>query len=1009
MDSQSKTVTRPPSGIPRLASRLPLPTSTVSNSIRPSPSRERLQADPGLDDRRLRRPSYESLLKQPTSRFSSPAKSPVRPRSEIRVNQPKPSSDTDGLPTPEVASSATTDDEIALHLPESRGRSRPSLSERTIETLSHIPPSPASVKRQSSFFNGASPTRSPSRTPSNVSSYSRSPSRSSSAQPNRDDVLSQSVSKLRLPSRSRISVASSSGLPDVSTAGSSPARTKVQSARQNLTVGNKAHGTNASAKSSGSNNPSKTSHARTSHGVAPKSDMGPPERPLHVSKTRKSQAGPASAKRSPSTASRYVSAASNIEDLTPEQQAESQSRKVSKSSSALRESIAKAKAARKAAAVAEKKESTSQSKPVVDTWNDINVDDPFNQLPKGSNINVIRKRVDSARTSGTLNIAALSLSEIPEEVANMYEFDPGSTSNWFENVDLVKFIAADNEIATISEAIFPDIDLEDFDPDSDERGPQFLGLETLDLHGNVLHSLPMGLRRLHHLRFLNLSNNALTMDKIDIILEIASLVDLKLANNKLEGSFPAAISRLCQLEALDVRCNALTSLPIELGELSNLKTLDVGENQLTSLPFEALSKVPLTSLSAPKNKLSGTLIPASVVSLDRLQYLNIARNAVETLAANEMLALPNIHSLFIGMNRVKWLPRLSSWKSLLILSAEENKLTELPVGLVDLKHVKTVDFTGNDISRLDERIGLMENLTLFRIANNPLRERKFLSMDTEEIIRDMRSRCDPDSEDTDDEGSVGTQFTLAPEIPALESAWKIKPGGVLDRSYSELSDIGTDKLEPIIAQDVRCLHLQHNELCSFPAPALGMLAQTLSELDLSHNPLSSSELVPSPLELPKLQTLNLSAAGLTSLESLLKNLRAPSLAFLDVSHNRLTGPLAHIRQTFPDLKTFLVSDNQIASLTFEAAQGLQVLDVSNNNIDYLPPKIGLLGAERSPRNWGTGSALRRFEVAGNRFRVPRWQTVAKGTDAILEYLREHIPTDELPTWEHEQDAPVDEY
>ncbi|KAJ5580085.1 uncharacterized protein N7459_006070 [Penicillium hispanicum] len=1007
MDGQPRTAHRPPSGIPRPVSRLPLPTSTASQSIRPSPSRERLQADPGLDDGRLRRPSYESLLKQPASRYSSQAKSPVRRRNNVPLKQQELPSDIDGMHTPEDVNSTIGDEEVVAPAHQSRGRPRPSLSERTIETLSHIPPSPASVKRQSSFFNGASPIRSPSRTPSNVSNYSRSPSRSSSGQPNGNDLLSQPVSKLRLPSRSRISVASSSGLPEASTTSESPTRTGMPSVKQSTRVGGSASETSASTKKLGSKAIPKVPHVRASPSTSTKSsvsDMGPPERPLHVRKTRKS-----ATIRSTSNASRYVSAASNMEDLTPEQQAENESRKVSKSSTALRESIAKAKAARKAAAVEGKKEPASQTKPMVDSWSGIDVEDPFNQLPKGSNTNVLRKRVEGARVSGTLNIAALSLDEIPKEVVNMYEFDPESTSNWFENVDLVKFIAADNELAQVSNAVFPDIDLEDFDPDSGERGPQFAGLETLDLHGNVLHSLPMGIRRLHHLRFLNLSNNALTMENIPVIMEIPSLVDLKLANNKLQGSFSASVSQLCQLETLDLRSNELTSLPAELGELSCLKTLELGENQLTTLPFEALSKVPLSTLNAPKNKLGGTLIPGSVDSLEKLQFLNIAHNAVEVLAANNMLALPSLHSLFIGVNRIKHMPCISSWRSLMVLSAEDNKLTELPSGLVDLKNVKTVDFTGNDITRLDDKIGLMQSLSLFRIANNPLRERKFLSMDTEDIIRDMRNRCEPDPQDTDDEGSVATQFTLAPETPALESGWRVKPGGVLDRSYSDLTDLGTDKLELINAQDIRCLYLQHNELRLFPNLALDMVAQGLIELDLSHNPLSNPDLLSSSLELPKLQTLNLGAASLSTLEPVLANLQAPSLTFLDVSNNRLAGPLLHIRQTFPDLKTFLASDNQIASLTFEAVQGLQVLDVSNNDIDYLPPKIGLLGPERSPKNWGTGSALRRFEVAGNRFRVPRWQTVAKGTDAILEYLRERIRSHELPEWELEHDGPVDEY
>lgn len=703
-----------------------------------------------------------------------------------------------------------------------------------------------------------------------------------------------------------------------------------------------------------------------------------------------------------------MSAASAVQDeLTPEQQAESETRKASKSSSALRETIAKAKAARKAAAVKEETENPAPQFKPIDTLESIEVDDPFNQLPKGSINAVIRKRVEGARTSGTLNIAALSLKEIPKEVITMYEFDPDA-SNWFENVDLVKFIAADNDLEEVSDATFPDLEPVDIDPDSDERGPQFGGLETLDLHGNVLRRLPLGLRRLHELRFLNLSNNSLDMEQIQVIMEISSLVDLKLANNQLSGPLSPDVGRLHQLEALDLRGNALTALPEELAQLTCLKSLDVGENQLTSLPFKALSQVSLRTLNAPKNSLEGTLIPSSVDRMEHLQSLNIANNVVETFAANEMLALPNIQNLYLGVNRIKRLPCVSSWQSLLILSAEDNSLAELPAGFVELKVLKSVDFTGNDFTRLDEKIGLMPALSSFKIANNPLRERKLLSMTSDEIMQDLRNRCEPDPQDTDDEGSVATQFTLAPETPALESAWRIRPGGVLDRSYSDLATLEADKLEMINAADVRCLYLQHNAIRCLPLSALSMLAQGLVDLDLSHNPLNTADLIPSPLELPKLQSLNLSAAGLTSLDSLLANLQVRSLTFLDVSTNRLKGPLPHIRQFFPELKTFLASDNQIASLKFEAVQGLQVLDISNNDIDYLPPKIGLLGVERSPRNWGNGSALRRFEVAGNRFRVPRWQTVAKGTDAVLEFLKEHIPHHELPEWERE-DAQVDEF
>ncbi|KAI5280515.1 hypothetical protein KEM54_003673, partial [Ascosphaera aggregata] len=55
------------SSIPRPKSRLPLPASSFNRSLKSSPSRERLNADSGIDVRRLHRPSQENLRRQPSN------------------------------------------------------------------------------------------------------------------------------------------------------------------------------------------------------------------------------------------------------------------------------------------------------------------------------------------------------------------------------------------------------------------------------------------------------------------------------------------------------------------------------------------------------------------------------------------------------------------------------------------------------------------------------------------------------------------------------------------------------------------------------------------------------------------------------------------------------------------------------------------------------------------------------------------------------------------------------
>ncbi|KAE8308498.1 hypothetical protein BDV41DRAFT_501770 [Aspergillus transmontanensis] len=984
MDKQQKLSARP-SGIPRLASRLPLPTSTASKSIKPSPSREKLRTDAGVDTARLRRPSEEPLFKKPLPKYSVPKKPQNGLPQRRDVSQTRMSDGGKSEADSVLDGSFRHGTDVSVDDADTRGRARPSLSERTIETLSQIPPSPSS-SRHSSFFNGTSPMRSPSRPPSALSSCSRSPSRSSSSRQQIGGDFFRPSSAMRLPSRSRQSPyvgGTSAELNNVMSL-DSVSKLKPPTSRT-TTFRDTTHTVSTLRGSSGT-------------AVIQIPDTNIMQEGLHVKRTRKTPTKTHQNSRAPTKMPKSPSTKAITLDLTLEQQSEMEIRRTSRSSSALRESIAKAKAARK---VVMQSVDNSQSS----SLDELSVEDPFNQRPKDSNKGLLRKRLEAGRTSGHLNIADMSLTELPEEVMTMYDFDPDSVTEWYESVDIVKFIAADNEFVELPDSAFPDTDPED--QDADERGNQFGGLEVLDLHGNLLRSLPIGFRRLQRLHTLNLSNNKLKLEDIQIIMEMGSVKDLKLAKNHLQGSFPADIKNLSNLEVLDLHSNSLTELPNEVAYLTSLRVLNVGDNHLSTLPFEGLSKLSLKELSAPNNRLKGALLPASVQALMTLQYLNVTGNSLTKLSNHDTLGLPNLHTLAISMNRIQCLPDVSSWQALLSLSAENNSIADLPRGFADLKAVRNVDLTGNNISKLDERIGLMESLVTFRIANNPLRERKYLNMSTEDLKRELRNRCEPEPQDTDDEeGSVATQFTLAPEAPTQSGVWQVKPGGVLDRSYADLQDLDMDHLERINPHEVRCLYLQHNELRCIPAPTLSMLALNLTDLDLSHNPLDSTSLFPTSLDLPSLQILNMSATGLTTLEPLLASLQAPSLTFLDVSNNRICGSLPPVRQTYPSLMTFLAADNQFDSLEFDAIQGLQVLDIGNNNISSLPPKLGLLRAEGCSKNWGNGSALKRFEVAGNSFRVPRWQIVAKGTDAVLEWLKDRIPAEDLCQWEPDDESTV---
>ena len=93
---------------------------------------------------------------------------------------------------------------------------------------------------------------------------------------------------------------------------------------------------------------------------------------------------------------------------------------------------------------------------------------------------------------------------------------------WAESVDLTRFVAADNELEMLSDSVFPDVDPQEMAEDEDSQGNIFAGLETLDLHGNILVNLPMGLRRLAFLTSLNLVRTVSMPFSKDVLLTLGS-------------------------------------------------------------------------------------------------------------------------------------------------------------------------------------------------------------------------------------------------------------------------------------------------------------------------------------------------------------------------------------------------------------------------------------------------------------------------------------------------------
>jgi Leucine-rich repeat (LRR) protein len=479
-------------------------------------------------------------------------------------------------------------------------------------------------------------------------------------------------------------------------------------------------------------------------------------------------------------------------------------------------------------------------------------------------------------------------------------------------------------------------------------------------------------------------------DCFDILCQLTSLRDLKIGSNALSGSLDSRMANLQNLEVLDIQRNAVTHLPIELSSLPRLRILNFRENKVESLSFESLRQLPLVELLASKNKLSGVLVSDEVEELEHLQVLDVACNSLTTFTSGT-LRLPSLHQLDCSSNRLIELPDVTTWVSLLTIAAEDNNISALPTGFPQLPKVKNVDFNGNNLKILDDEIGAMVSLHTLRISGNPLREKKFASMSTEELKRALKARLAPSAAEADKDVDAESAFYSAPNSPLSprpsSSDWPVLDGKTLDRSNTQ-----SHSLNPVTAahvastNSIKALELHHNRFETIPN-SIAFFAMTLTSLNLAHNELTGDMFMKDDLDLPVLQELNLSSNTFNSLQPLFQYLNAPQLARLDISFNRLTS-LPILRQHFPNLVHLFASHNTIRELSPESVKGLRTLDCSSNDINSLNARIGLLG--------GPGG-LERLDVSNNRFRVPKYTILEKGTETTLAWLRDRIPTNEAST------------
>lgn len=239
---------------------------------------------------------------------------------------------------------------------------------------------------------------------------------------------------------------------------------------------------------------------------------------------------------------------------------------------------------------------------------------------------------------------------------------------------------------------------------------------TLDLANIRLEALSVEVAELDWLVKLDVRFNALETLPPEIA-NLQELETLDASNNRL-SILPIEIGQLQRLKEVDLRLNNLSILPANFMNLKDLKILDLGHNYLSSLPSKFSRLAGLTELCIDGNEFS--VLPPQITELRGLMRLEVGNNQISSLPA-EIGHLTALKILRADANGLKDIPsEIGQLRALLELDVGENDLSELPAEIVNLKNLEKLDIGTNRFTKLPAAALELPSLIELNIGSNEL-------------------------------------------------------------------------------------------------------------------------------------------------------------------------------------------------------------------------------------------------------------------------------------------------
>ncbi len=212
---------------------------------------------------------------------------------------------------------------------------------------------------------------------------------------------------------------------------------------------------------------------------------------------------------------------------------------------------------------------------------------------------------------------------------------------------------------------------------------------------------------------------------IDDLMGAELLEELRIINCDLRELPAQLLQKLPRLRVLDVRQNLLTSVVMG-GSHERMATVCMAQNYIAAVPGVLCRMQSLTELDLSFNRLSS--LPSDLRNLTALTRLNVEGNTLVTptvalirgvLGSIDVVTrFPRLVHLNLSKNKITELPHYIDYlTSLTELVVADNRLSRVPMQLVAVPHLSTLDLSGNALGPVaPKELVLLKSLTVLRLS-----------------------------------------------------------------------------------------------------------------------------------------------------------------------------------------------------------------------------------------------------------------------------------------------------